>query len=82
MAYLLPNRYLMFSSAKIKNDRLSGMLSLLVKGIRRIALRVLTPKDREMEIMMNELGVKLPVNARSWKRNSALIVHSKFSRLK
>ena len=54
------------------------MFSRVVRAITRLLVPALVQKGSEQSWMVNGSAIKLPVNPRSWKRNSALLVHSKY----
>ena len=68
-----------FVMPQITNPFTTGRIIKKVRQVLRgLLLSITAPKDKELEIMMNEMEVKVPVNPRSWKRNSALLIYSRY----
>ena len=63
-----------------KNDKPKSVLSVISRGIQFIFRPLIAPKDKDLEQLILGSGFRFPVNDRSWKRNSALLIYSQKSR--
>lgn len=77
MTYSISGKYIESDFVTNYFQKPKKALSQVLEQIRRV-LRALPGQDKDFEIMLNTLEIKVPVNQRSWKRNSALIFYSKY----